>query len=239
MAKLIKIVLAQVVVLGILLVMNLGSGLKTMVETLGPAMTQSEVSLRRAKISLFSGEGSFYDLVIGNPQGFDTPQAFSLSEIRFSLNNESLATDIIVVESLRIVAPEVTMESARGGSNLDRIEHNIASFLGTGGQESGEAGKKIVIKDLLISDGKLKYALVGDKTLELPLPELHLTNIGEPGQGLSMAEASAKIITAISKGASKTALNSGVLKDIGDDLEGQLKDKASKIKGLLKGFKSP
>jgi hypothetical protein len=81
--------------------------------------------------------------------------------------------------------------------------------------------------------------LVGDKTLELPLPELHLTNIGEPGQGLSMAEASAKIITAISKGASKTALNSGVLKDIGDDLEGQLKDKASKIKGLLKGFKSP
>jgi hypothetical protein len=49
-----------------------------------------------------------------------------------------------------------------------------------------------VIKDLLITDGKLKYALVGDKTLELPLPELHLINIGESGQGLSMAEASAK-----------------------------------------------
>jgi uncharacterized protein involved in outer membrane biogenesis len=239
MAKLIKIVLVLVVVLGILLVMNLGSGLKKIVETLGPAMTQSEVSLRRAKISPFSGEGSFYDLVIGNPQGFDTPQAFSLGEISFSLNSESLATDIIIVESLRIVAPEVTMESARGGSNLGRIEYNIASFLDTGGQESTEAGKKIVIKDLLISDGKLKYALVGDKTLELPLPELHLTNIGEAGQGLSMAEASAKIITAISKGASKTALNTGVLKDIGDDLEGQFKDKASKIKGLLKGFKSP
>lgn len=98
----------------------------------------------------------------------------------------------IVAESLSIVVPVITMESARGGSNLDRIAHNIGSFLSTGGRESTEAGENIVIKDLLITDGKLKYALVGDKTLELPLPELHLTNIGESGQGLSMAEASAK-----------------------------------------------
>ena len=195
MAKLIKIILLLVAVLGILLVMNLGSGLKAMVETLGPEITQSEVSLRRAKISLLSGEGSFSGLVIGNPQGFDTQHAFSLGEISFSLDNDSLATDIIIVESLRIVAPEVTMESARGGSNLDRIERNVASFLGSGGQDSAAVGKKVIIKDLLITDGKLKYALVGDKTVELPLPELHLTNIGEPGQGLSMAEASAKIIT--------------------------------------------
>mgnify|MGYP001351244033 CR=1 FL=1 len=75
---------------------------------------------------------------------------------------------------------------------VHRIEHNIGSFLSTGGRESTEAGENIVIKDLLITDGKLKYALVGDKTLELQLPELHLTNIGESGQGLSMAEASAK-----------------------------------------------
>jgi hypothetical protein len=75
----------------------------------------------------------------------------------------------IVAESLRIVVPLMTVESARGDSNLDRIEHNIASFLSTGGQESSEAGKNIVIKDLLITDGKLKYALVGDKTTELPL----------------------------------------------------------------------
>ncbi len=98
----------------------------------------------------------------------------------------------IIAESLSIVVPVMTMESARGGSNLDRIEHNIGSFLSTGGRESTEAGENIVIKDLLITDGKLKYALVGDKTLELQLPELHLTNIGESGQGLSMAEASAK-----------------------------------------------
>ncbi len=98
----------------------------------------------------------------------------------------------IIAESLRIVASVMTMESARRGSNLDRIEHNIACFLSTGGQGSTEAGKNIVIKDLLITDGKLEYALVGDKTLELPLPELHLTNIGESGQGLSIAEASAK-----------------------------------------------
>lgn len=240
MGKVVKITVALLLVLAVVVVMNLGSGLKTLVETLGPEMTQSQVSLGKAKISLMSGEGSFKDLVIGNPEGFDTQHAFSLGEISFKLDPESLATDTIVVESLRILAPQIIMESDRGGSNLDRIEKNIQAYLGSSNpatETEDGSSKNIVIKDLLISDAVLEYGLLGSTTLELPLPELHLTNIGEEGQGVSIAEASAKVIAEISKSASKEALQSGALKDVSSKLEDQIKDKTGDLKSLFKGLK--
>ncbi|MDG1166047.1 MAG: hypothetical protein P8P26_10580 [Porticoccaceae bacterium] len=49
MAKLVKIFLALILLIGVLAVMNLGSGLKTVVGTMGPEMTQSPVTLQSAK----------------------------------------------------------------------------------------------------------------------------------------------------------------------------------------------
>lgn len=114
MSKLVKIFIALSLVFVALVVINLGSGLKALVETLGPEMTQSPVTLDSASLSLLSGEGSFVGLRIGNPQGFDTQEAFSLGEIHFTVNQDSLITDIIVLKSLSIVAPEVTLERGAG-----------------------------------------------------------------------------------------------------------------------------
>ncbi len=81
MAKLVKIVLALVLGIGVFVLMTLGTGIKTVVETLGPEMTQAQVTLSSAKISLLSGDGRLKGLVIGNPEGFDTENAFALGEI--------------------------------------------------------------------------------------------------------------------------------------------------------------
>ena len=75
MSKLVKIVIALSLVIGALVIINLGTGLKALVETLGPEMTQSPVTLESASLSLLSGEGSFVGLHIGNPEGFDTEEA--------------------------------------------------------------------------------------------------------------------------------------------------------------------
>ncbi len=240
MGNIVKIIIALVLVVAFVMVMNLGSGLKALVETLGPEMTQAQVSLHKAEISLVSGEGRFTGLVVGNPEGFDTEYAFSFAEISFSIDPASLNTDTVVVESLRIMAPNIILESGRGGSNLDRIQQNIQRYLGSSddvSESEGGASKNIIIKDLLISEAVLEYGLLGSTTLELPLPELHLTNIGEQGQGVSIAEACAKIIAEISSSASKTALQSGAIKDVGDKLEEQIKDKAGEFKNLFKGLK--
>ena len=144
-----------------------------------------------------------------------------------------------MVESLRIVAPEITLESGRGGSNLDKLQENIQSYMDGSAESSGaksSADASVIIKDLLITDAKLSYRLSGSPILDFPLPELHLMNIGEPGQGVSIAQASAKIIQAISRSATKEAFKSGSLKDVGSALEDRIKAKKERLKGLFKGL---
>ena len=75
MGKLIKVILSLVLVIAVIVIMNLGSGVKATIEALGPKITQSDVSLGAAKISLMSGEGSFKALRIGNRQGFGAEPA--------------------------------------------------------------------------------------------------------------------------------------------------------------------
>ncbi len=149
-----------------------------------------------------------------------------------------MASDIIVVETLRIVAPEITMERADGRSNLDKIQSNIASYLGVGADQSGtgESTKKFIIRDLRITDGKVHYAILGGKGIDLALPDLHLTDIGKStgeSDGVSGAEAAGEIISAIVNAAGKAVSQSGAVEDIGRSLEDQVKEKSGALKGLF------
>ena len=237
--KIITATIVLLIVLVILVVTNLDRGIKTAVESIGSQLTQSTVSLDKVDLSLTTAKGSLSGLRVGNPQGFETPNAFTLGEISFAMDSESLASDTIIIESLRIVAPSITMERADGRSNLDQLQSNIASYLGTDNSQpdSAEGGKKFIIRDLRISDGRVRYAILGGEGLELALPDLHLTNIGGSsgdGSGVSGAEAAGEIINAIISAAGKAVSQSGAVKELGRSLEDQVKEKAGALKGLFK-----
>ncbi len=231
--KITTTIILLVVLLMIVVLTNLDRGIKTAVETIGPELTGSEVTLSSVDLSLTDAKGSFSGLRVGNPQGFESADAFKLGLISFAL-----ASDTIVIDSLRIVAPEITMERVGGRSNLDQIQANIAAYLGTdSSQESSDAeGKKFIIRDMRITDAVVHYAILGDKGLDLELPDLHLTDIGgstEGGGGVSGAEAAAEIIGAITRAAGKAVSQSGAIKDMGRSLEDQIKEKAGGLKGLF------
>ena len=171
--KIVSVIILVIIALVIFVITNLDRGIKTAVETIGPEMTQSSVTLSSVDLSLTTAKGSFSGLRVANPQGFSAENAFTLGEISFAMDAESLATDTIIIESLRIVAPQITIERADGRSNLDRIQANIAEYLGTGSDSDGEeqSGKKFIIRDLRITDGKVSYAILGGKGLDLALPD--------------------------------------------------------------------
>ena len=235
------VLLIIVLVIGVL---NLDKGIKAVVETVGPDLTQSSVTLDDVDLSLTSGEGSLKGLVVGNPAGFKTPNAFSLGEISLALDPESMTTDTIVIKSLQIIAPAITYESAKGGTNLDKLQQNVEKALGSGGSDSGQADaaegeaapeKKLIIKDLKITNGKISYtnALLGDKPIGLDLPTIHLTGIGESSGGASSAEVVKQILQAINKNAAGAVTNSGALKDVGNQLKEKAKEKLGGFKDLL------
>ena len=234
-SKIVSVIILVMIALLVFVVINLDRGIKTAVETIGPEMTQSSVSLNSVDLSLTTAKGSFSGLRVANPEGFAAADAFSLGEISFAMDADSLASDTIIIDSLRIVAPEITMERADGRSNLDRIQSNINSYLGADDEQSSAAqgGKKFIIRDLRITDGKVSYAILNGKGIDLALPDLHLTGIGQSEGGVSGAEAAAEIINAIVAAAGNAISESGAVKDFGKSLEDQVKEKAGALKGLF------
>jgi len=240
LTKIVSVIILLAIALLIFVITNLDRGIKTAVESIGPEITQSQVTLSSVDLSLTTAKGSFSGLRVGNPEGFAAANAFTLGEISFAMNAESLATDTIIIESLRIVAPEITMERADGRSNLDQIQSNIAAYLGTehssADEAASESGKKFIIRDLRITDGKVHYAILGGKGLDLALPDLHLTDIGQSegkSGGVTAAEAAGEIVSAITSAAGKAVSQSGAVRDIGRSLEDQVKEKAGALKGLF------
>lgn len=249
MKRLMKVIAGLAVALviaGILIVMNLGSGIKAAIEEFGPQFVKADVSLDKVDISLTSGEGSLRGLSIGNPAGFRTGPAFNLGEIAVAIDPETVTADTVVINSIRIIAPEITYEMGEGGSNLDRLQKNVEQATGRGGASSREegaqegAGKKLIIRDFLISGGKIHYSnpLLGDETVSLALPQIHLTGIGEKSGGATAVEVVDAVISSINKEARGAIGKAGLLKDslkgAVDDARGRLEKELGGLKGLLK-----
>lgn len=243
MKTLVKIIAALVVVVLLVVVFaifNLDKGIKAAVETIGPKLTQSSVTLDDVELSLASGQGSLHGLVVGNPAGFKTPSAFSFGEIFLSIDPESVATNTIVINSIRIVAPEITYESASSGTNLAQLQKSVEQATGaSNGDAYGEQGegaeKKMIIRDFQLNGGKLSYSnpLLGDKAVALSLPDIHMTGIGEKSNGATTAEVVKQVLAAINKSAAGAVADAGVLKGAGDQLKKQVEDKIGGFKGLL------
>lgn len=215
MKKLILRIALVLVVLVVLAIVGIGLSLNTAikkgVETLGPQITKVDIQLAGVNLSLFSGSGSVKGLVIGNPEGYKTPNAISVGSTSVSVSPGSLLSDKIVVKSIRVEAPEITFELGPGGSNLQKIQANLESTLGAGGSASPPAtgekkpAKKLQVDEVVITGGKvtLGAALLGGKITEAPLPEISLKDLGTGPEGITGAELGNRLLTVVMERAIK------------------------------------
>jgi uncharacterized protein involved in outer membrane biogenesis len=200
--------IAAVVAIGL----SLNGAIKKGVETVGPKIAKVDVKLDGVKLSIFSGSGSIKGLVIGNPEGYKTPEAMSVGLASVAVAPGSIFSDKIVVKSIRIEAPQVTFELGPGGNNLQRIQENLAAS--TGGSGTAEApapadsgpGKKLQVDEVIITGGKvtLGMAALGGKLIEAPLPEIKLDKLGQGAEGITGAELGKVILSKINEAAIKT-----------------------------------
>src|SRR6187549_3776815 len=114
MKKLIIRILIGLVILLILAVVAVGlfldGAVKKGVETVGPMLTKVDVKLDSVSLSILFGSGKIKGLVVGNPEGFKTPNAIKMGTARVSIAPGSVFSDKIVVKSIRVEAPEITYE---------------------------------------------------------------------------------------------------------------------------------
>lgn len=248
--KIVGVLLLLVIIGVVVLVLNLDKGIKAAVETLGPKFTQSEVQLDKVSLSARSGEGSLRGLVVGNPSGFQSANAFSLGEIAIALDTETVASEVIIINSIRILQPEITYEMGKPMSNLQQLQKNVQQAVGTSSSsaesESAESSRKMIIRDLVFAGGKIHYSnpLLSDRTVELALPEIHLSGIGEKSGGATAVEVVDQVISVVNKQVSNAVINSDAVKDLGKQVtdrveqeKGKIEEKKQELEGSLQNLK--
>lgn len=188
------------------LLSNLDGIVQTMVEEVGSKATASKVTLGQVEISIPDEKASLGQLVVANPKGFETPNAFELGTIAVKLGPTD--GEQITISEILINAPKITYELGGDGSNIDAIQKNVDRFAqqfasqDSGAKSSDKAGPKIIIEKLMITDGEVSVSagFLKGKKLTSTLPDITLKDIGKESDGASPAEVVKEIIDAMTKG---------------------------------------
>ena len=212
--KALKVIVIALIVLVVVAVVGLylsaGSVIKTGVETVGPKVTGVPITLDAVSVSVFSGEARLKELVVGNPEGFKTDHAFRLGLLLVDVDGGSVLSDRVVINKILIDAPEITYEAGLGTSNLGKILEHIkaqsasepeADVAKEAEPERAAPGKKVQINEFTLSNARIMVSakMLGGRGLEIPLPTIHLKDIGKERDGASVAEVTAEVVSAVVK----------------------------------------
>ena len=178
--------LVLVVGIGLAVVLGqLGRLIEKGVESGGPPVTGTDVSLGSARVSIFSGEGSLNGLRIANPKGFSDNDAFNLGRVAIAIDPKSVTSDVVHIRSIVIDGPQLLAEFDEAGhSNLGAILDHVKKVAGGGGSGSSGGGgsggqKRLMIDEFRFENAQaraLAPAFKLDKTLKLK--PLVLKNLG-------------------------------------------------------------
>ncbi len=254
-----KVFLYLVIGLVVLLIaISVGVGLfigpiiKTGVETLGPKITQVSIKLDAVDVSLLSGAAVIKGLVVGNPEGYKTPEAIRLGKASVSIDPMSVTSSKIVVKSIRVESPEITFDGGLSGNNISKILANVNSVAAkpeseqpksAAPEKSKDAAEKpapkIQVDEFLITGAKVHVrlnAVVASQDMTVPLPDIHLKDLGKGTEGITPAELVRVVLTQVNvatmKAVTESVAKSGkVLEDIG---KGVSKESVETIKGIGK-----
>lgn len=210
---------------------SLGSIITRIITTVGSEMVQAKVELKGTDIDIENGTGALRGLVVGNPEGFKTEFAFRMDKIKLALDWESIDGEVIHINEISIQAPEVTYEFGENGSNIEAIQRNVEAFVkkyaDSSSPEEKDAGEKttetkLIIDRIDITGGQVHVStlLQDGETTTLPLPDIHLQDVGKKQNGATPGEVVQTIVDAL-----KIAILKAVLSQ---DLN-KLKDSAGKI----------
>ena len=226
-----KLFLSVVVVLVVLIVVAvivvgffLGTIVKTGMETVGPKITQVPITVDAVSLSLLTGSAKIKGLVVGNPEGYKTPQAISVGLAAIEVNPLSALSDKIVVRSIEVRNPEITFEgNPFSGNNLTKIRDNVSAATAASQQPStnqtaqaaGQPGKKLEVDDFLITGAKVHVSLtgMGGKETTLPLPDIHLSDMGKGADGITATDLTRRVLDALTAATVKAVANAA--SDIG------------------------
>ncbi len=224
-----------IIIAAIVAVLCLDGIVKMGVETLGPKITGVAITLDSVHIGLLTGSAKVKGLVVGNPAGFKAPSSISVGLAEVGVNPFSVLSDKIVVHSVHVIAPQITFEGnpLTGNNNFSKILDNLnaaskssATATNQTAAAAGKPAKKLEVDDFLISDAQVHF-----NGLTLPLPPVHLTNLGTGADGITATDLSKRVFSELTGAIIKTVASSAT--DLGKGAGKGAVEGVNKIKSGL------
>lgn len=200
LVRVIGVIVLLIIIALLAVFFSLDSIVKAGVERVGPMITKVDVKLGSAQISPFGGSARLTKFVLGNPEGYKSTNAMQVGDIKVGAQMGSLMSQTIVINEMNIQDAEITLEGGLTDNNLTKIMNNVNSSSAEAGNQpkpknappqAGESksSKKFIVKDFVMDGAKIhvdvKIPVVGNKTMTLPMPALHLQDIGVKENGVT------------------------------------------------------
>lgn len=221
----------------------LGSIVTRGVNTLAPRFIQTSVVLEGAQISPLTGSGTLSGLTVGNPKGWSQGNIFSFAKVHVSVAPASLLGGTIVVNDVTIDDPQILYETHLVSSNVGDLLKTLENATGGGSHAAASesaSGKpmKFEVKSFSLSGGTIRLG-VGPTAVAVPLPPIHLENLGTAEGGITadqlafavMRSLSGTIVSATTRAAGQIGSTLGAAAGSG------AKNAFDSVKGLFGGQK--
>lgn len=248
--KLLLGLLAIVVVLAvgalIYVVSNAGDLVERVVESEGPKLTRTDVTLGSADIELRKGRGELTDLAVANPEGYSAANALHAETLALQIEPRSVMDDVVVINEVLVQGVTITAEQKGLTTNLQELLKSVqqATAGPEASQEEGASDLRLMVERVLFSGNQLKILTEEHGEYEVELPRLELSDLGSKEQGLTPAQLGKAVLEPVLAQARQAAQErlEGELQDraeeklkekakekLGDDAEGKIKE----LRGLL------
>ncbi len=156
-------------------------------------------SVRSARVSLRAGGLRLRDLRVANPSGFEG-EFLSLRDARLALDLASVREPVIRAPRLTLSQLVVRLERRPGRTNYGTILQNLSKN-GKPAATAKDSPRRFLVEELRIEDvtAHVRLLPVGGRLteLEVQVPAIRLTNVGEGKGGLPVAQLSGLVVQAV------------------------------------------
>lgn len=222
---------------------NLDSLVEMAIESVGPNVTKTPVTVERVRLELTDGRGEITGIAVKNPPGYTTENAIHLGQLSLQIEPSSIADDVIVIKELIVDGATLTGEhKGLADINLQQMYENITADSGKSAKNSAPTTARPDIRFMLekVSFTNISLDLLSPEYGErqLSMADIHLTNVGDKQNGLSAEELANALLTPVVDAARKR-VNSELRDKAKEKLQDKLEEGLSEDdKGKLDSLKS-
>lgn len=198
----VSILIALVAVLAVVIFIglkNLNSLVEMAIESVGPNVTKTAVTVDRVDLEVTKGYGEIYGIVVKNPAGYTTENAVDLGKIILHIEPASLPEPVILIKELSIDGAKITAEhKGLAEINLQDLYKNIiadARPQRVSTPTTARPDLRFMLEKVSFTNMSLDLISADYGKRALSMADIYLNNLGNKQTGLTAEELANVLLT--------------------------------------------